>query len=88
MKNRIILFLTAISLILSGPAFADTYFGYEEFGGTWHDVNRYWVVGEDMYLCWAGAASNTMAWAGWGIQEFYDTQEIYDSLLPACECPG
>ena len=41
-----------------------TYMIFDEWGGTWHDAEEDHYG--DEYLCWAGTASNTLAWTGWG----------------------
>ena len=37
---------------------------YDAWGGTWHDADKDYV--DDTMLCWAGSASNALAWTGWG----------------------
>lgn len=43
-----------------------SYFMFEQFGGTWSDVEKSPLTVEDNNLCWAAAASNALQWTGWG----------------------
>lgn len=61
-------------------AFAESYFGYDEWGGTWHDANKkiYWIDDDDM--CWAAVASNVLFWGGWA--PYYDSaQEVFEGFV-------
>lgn len=51
---------------------------FEAFGDTFHDAEkRLGNTGDDL-LCWAAAASNVLAWTGWGIDAgFRDEDEIF-----------
>ena len=43
MMRRIYGYLLIISLLVlatAAPALADTYFIYDQYGGTWHDANK------------------------------------------------
>jgi len=76
------LFVLLLSVAIfgaSGSAFGLTYYGYEEFGGTWHDANKDWM-GEDDNLCWAAAASNILDWGGWDTPTFSDQDLIFDNF--------
>lgn len=79
-KLAVILFLiNVIFIIISGPAFGLSYYGFEEHGGTWYDVNKTWQ--NDSALCWAATASNMLAWSGWGYpttETFNDENDIYN----------
>ncbi|GAK59692.1 hypothetical protein U27_06677 [Candidatus Vecturithrix granuli] len=46
--------------VQSASAACINYFGYLDWGGDWHDVDQ-----QATYLCWAAAASNTLAWGQW-----------------------
>ena len=78
-KKRLLLTFVLVSAVCySGSAFATTYFGYDDFGGTWHDANKNWV--DDSAMCWAAAASNVLASAGWGYpstQSFANENDIF-----------
>jgi hypothetical protein len=45
---------------------SQSYFGYEQYEGTWHDAEKNLSNPEDDFLCWAAAASNILMWTGWG----------------------
>ena len=64
-KNFIIFLVLLVILALSNITYAKSYFGYDEWGGTWHDANKklYWL--DDNNLCWAAASSNILKWTGW-----------------------
>ena len=65
-KRFLILFLLAIVLVWPfSNVQAVSYFGYEQYGGTWHDAEKTLSNTEDDDLCWAAAASNILDWAGW-----------------------
>ena len=69
MKGKAVLFLLALLIGvagLAGPAFGTSYFGYDDWGGTWHDADKTSSNTEDDLMCWAAAASNILAWTGWG----------------------
>jgi hypothetical protein len=38
---------------------------FDYWGGAWVDAEKDTQAGDDL-LCWAGAASNVLAWTGWG----------------------
>ena len=38
---------------------------FDYWGGAWVDAEKDYQDGDDL-LCWAGAASNVLAWTGWG----------------------
>lgn len=41
------------------------YFVYDEYGGTWKDVNK--TEPDESNLCWAFSASNLLDWTGWSV---------------------
>ncbi len=44
-----------------------SYMGYEQWGGTWSDVEKDANnASEESLLCWAFAAANILDWTGWG----------------------
>ena len=53
-----------------------SYFGYEEFGGTWHDAAQ--AVAEEM--AWAAAAANILEWSGWDTPSYETAQEIFENF--------
>jgi len=66
-KISILIILLFFALVWSsGSAFALSYFGYDDWGGTYHDAEKSPTSSEDDLMCWAAAASNILAWSGWG----------------------
>jgi hypothetical protein len=59
-------FVLFFAFTVNGSAFAVSYFGYEQWGGTWQDANKTSASTQDDLMCWAAAASNVLAWGGWG----------------------
>jgi hypothetical protein len=82
MKRKAVFLLLALFIWLtglSGPAFGYSYFveGVSVAGG-WHDADKTWT--NDYNMCWAGAASNILAWSGWGFPttpSFNDHDDIF-----------
>lgn len=70
MKGKVVFFFLVLLIGvagLAGPAFGTSYFGYDEWGDdTWHDADKTWSNTDDDLMCWAAAASNILAWTGWG----------------------
>lgn len=66
-----------INMNMSHTAYGLTYFGYEEWGGTWHDAEKSHSNSDDDLLCWAAAASNILDWAGWSPGGTETEQEIF-----------
>ena len=55
-----------------------SYLLFEHWGGTWSDAEKSPSNTEDDLLCWAGAASNVLAWTGWGIVDgLANTDDIF-----------
>uniref|UniRef100_A0A7V4LDF2 Uncharacterized protein n=1 Tax=Desulfobacca acetoxidans TaxID=60893 RepID=A0A7V4LDF2_9BACT len=64
-----------LAALSASPALGDTYFIYEQYGGTWHDANKTAANTEDDLMCWAAAASNILAWGHWGTAT-YNTADL------------
>ncbi len=47
--------LLLLGLISTSPAFSDTFFGYNQYGGTWRDANKTANPDDDL-MCWAAVA--------------------------------
>jgi hypothetical protein len=78
MRRKTEIVLLAIFLAVAsftGLAGADTYYVYNQWGGNWHDANKNWDG--DSNLCWAGAASNILAWTGWGTPAYNTETTIF-----------
>ncbi|MCP4107502.1 MAG: PEP-CTERM sorting domain-containing protein [Desulfobacteraceae bacterium] len=76
-KMNILLLVLALFISGSGSAFGISYFGYDEFGGTWHDADKDWDG--DRLLCWAAVASNILDWGGWGVSDYNTESSIFDN---------
>jgi hypothetical protein len=75
-KKAVFIICLLITMAFSGPAFGSlTYFGYNEWGGTWHDANK--TNNGDGNLCWAAAASNILDWAGYDTATYTKETEIF-----------
>ncbi len=63
-----------VSALLAGaaPAWSESYFIYDTYGGTWQDANKTAANTEDDLMCWAAAASNILSWGQWDTP-LYDT---------------
>ena len=77
-----ILLLVSFALMpIYGSVHAEDYFVYEHFGdGQWHDVEKANLITESQF-CWAAAASNILAWGGWGTAEYSKDTDIYKSFV-------
>ena len=53
-------------LSLTPSAAPSSYMLIDNWGGTWHDAEKSPSNTEDDLMCWAAAASNVLAWTGWG----------------------
>jgi hypothetical protein len=60
------LVFASLLLLAAGTASADTYYIWDDWGGTWTDAEKASDNSEDDLLCWAAAASNVLEWTGWG----------------------
>lgn len=63
--------MTALSLFLllsatATPLYAYSYYLWDDYGGTYSDAEKNPDNTEDDLMCWAAAASNVLAWTGWG----------------------
>lgn len=63
-KIPVILLALVFSLGLASSGLAST---YQPYGSDWLDAEKSPPPNnEDDYMCWAAAASNILAWSGWG----------------------
>ncbi len=69
--------LALVLLLAAAPAWGASYFVYQQWGGTWQDANKTAANTEDDLMCWAAAASNVLAWAGWGTPTYNTTDKIF-----------
>ncbi len=78
MMRRIYGYLVMISLLVlvtAAPALSDTYFIYNQYGGTWQDANK--TTSSESNLCWAAAAANILAYEGWGTSTYNTATSIF-----------
>jgi len=62
-------FLLICCFIFTGAvdlANATTYFGYNDFGGSYQDAEKSPTNSDDDLMCWAATASNVLNWTRWG----------------------
>lgn len=67
--KRFAMVLVALLIVgtgLSASATTMTYMLTDTYGGTWYDAEKSPTNTEDDLMCWAAAASNVLAWTGWG----------------------
>lgn len=89
MRRKILVFVLALSVATLGAtnvAFGISYFGYDDWGGTWHDANKDWAG--DVNLCWAAAASNILDWGSWDTSTFSDQDLIFENFEDHWEDQG
>ncbi len=83
MRLKLIIFSLALFISvsgISGSAFGLSYYGYDDWGGTWHDAEKSPTNSEDDLMCWAAAASNVLASTGWGFpagESFSNEDDIF-----------
>jgi len=55
-----------------------SYMLHENWGGSWVDAEKSPSNSEDDNMCWAAAASNVLAWTGWGrVDNMTTTDEMF-----------
>lgn len=55
-----------------------SFFGYEQWGGNWHDIDKTAANRDDDWLCWAAAAANILAWGNWGTPAYNTAATIFE----------
>jgi len=81
MLRRIYTYLALLALLVlvhAAPALSDTYFIYNQYGGTWHDANK--TGNGDSLMCWAAAASNVLAYENWGTATYNNETAIFQNI--------
>jgi hypothetical protein len=84
MRRKIVLGVFVFSLALAAAtnsAFGLSYFGYDEWGGTWHDAEKSTDTAVDDNWCWAATAANILAWTGWDAGFGTDEDVIFSDML-------
>ncbi len=76
MQNmRVLLVISVLVMVLGvGSAVAETYFIYDDFGGTWCDANK--TYDGDSNMCWAAAISNVLDYGAWEVAAYPTAPEI------------
>ena len=55
------------------------YLVVDQWGGVISDAEKSPLDDDDDEMCWAAAASNILAWTGWGlVDDLYDTDDIFE----------
>ncbi|NQU76805.1 MAG: PEP-CTERM sorting domain-containing protein [Planctomycetes bacterium] len=81
MKKHAVLVCIILTAIAS-PVFSASYFGYDQWGGMWSDVEKSPVTGDDDQMCWAASAAGVLHWTGWAqVAGFDDADQTFDYLL-------
>jgi len=67
MKNKIAVLFVVVGtvMLLASSSFADAYYIWDTWGGTWADADKSWTG--DTLLCWAAGSSNILEYTGWGL---------------------
>lgn len=65
-KDPFALEAASSALLSDATPTGTSYLLYENWGGTWWDAEKTPANTEDDLMCWAAAASNILAWTGWG----------------------
>jgi VCBS repeat-containing protein len=60
---------SAYSLLSDAVPTGVSYMLFDDWGGTWSDVEKRPDVTQDDLLCWAAAASNALEWSTWGVTD-------------------
>ncbi len=68
MTKRVATLIVLLCLVCLGSAGAESYFNYTDRRGTWIDTNKTWD--DDLYMCWAAAASNVLEWGRWEVAAY------------------
>jgi hypothetical protein len=69
MKNKIYIISLVLCFVIAGAtssALAVSYYLWDDWGGLMYDAEKSLANTEDDLMCWAAAASNVLAWSGWG----------------------
>jgi hypothetical protein len=63
------------------PVYSGIFLPYgTEYRTGWFDANKTISNPEDDLMCWAAAASNILAWGGWGTTDFTTEDEIWQDF--------
>jgi hypothetical protein len=80
--NRRLLFLSAALLITvliwRTPVCSESYFIWDDYGGTFHDANKNYI--DDSLMCSVAASADVLAWGGWGADGIYGEDQIFQNF--------
>jgi hypothetical protein len=69
-------FLAVVGTVTATPT---DYFIWNDWGGTWADVDKTIANTDDDNMCWAAASSNVLEWTGWGkVGAMTNTDQMFD----------
>ena len=74
-----LVFFVGLVLASTSPVLADTFFLYDQYGGTFHDANK--TYQDDSLMCWAATAANILAWGGWGVSQYNTETAIFQDFV-------
>ena len=80
-SSRLALLALFFSFFIPSAIHAYTYYGYYDTGRQWYDAQKSTSSSDDDQLCWAAAASNMLAYTGWGFPQsgnFSDANDIFE----------
>ena len=80
MKSKIVLLFPFIIMVFANPAYSDSYFSFDSFGGDWYDANKTLSNTLDDAFCTTAAASNVLMYTGWDAG-FSDSDAIFTEFL-------
>ena len=78
--KKLLIGLGVAAIVAGGTCRADateSYYGFDEYGGFWHDAEKTPSNTEDDLMCWAAAGANILAWTGWGRNFENDADRIF-----------
>jgi hypothetical protein len=78
MLRKAVIVVVMLTLASSAAlAWTVNYLNYNEYGGTYSDAEKSPTNPDDDLMCWAAAASNVLAWTGWGHNVSDDADAIF-----------
>ena len=69
MKNNMAVLFVVVGIVVlfASSSFADPFYIWDDWGGTWADAEKTIGNVDDDKLCWAAASSNILEYTGWGL---------------------
>jgi len=83
--KRCVRLVAALLLVVAVPTVGSAlpyteYFVYDQWGGSWQDVNKSPTNPDDDLMCWAATAANVLAWGGWGTFAYPSSENIFQNI--------